>query len=363
MGKEKFDKKEWMEKSMQMKGQMHDMIFQMAETYITNPEAIAEYMAFSSKFYRYSVKNTMLIYSQNQGASFVQSFLDWKSMGVKIRKGQKGMKIFVPVQKTFLKKGSEIVPLSEASPEWKKAYKEKKIEVLKRTVFKVGNVFDISQTDFPKERYPELVTMGYPEVYHARLFDAVSEFAATALSCPVRVEDMASVTLRGYYVPSKNEIAINHLLEDTHRLSTLAHETGHAMIHRDAGEKSLAQIEFEGDCVGIMMESRFGIMPVDKRKEHLAQHFGTLKEEIISTLGEDALIKELDKIFSDVYSIYNGYTEALDACVQRHVPAEELNMKKESFLDRMIKEASMKNPDAALSHPDHGMDMDDGLSI
>ena len=29
----------------------------------------------------------------------------------------------------------------------------------------------------------------------------------------------------------------------------------------------------------------------------------------------------------------------------------------------MIKEASMKNPDAALSHPDHGMDMDDGLSI
>lgn len=27
MGKERFDKKEWMEKSMQMKGQMHDMIF------------------------------------------------------------------------------------------------------------------------------------------------------------------------------------------------------------------------------------------------------------------------------------------------------------------------------------------------
>ena len=144
MGKERFDKKEWMEKSMQMKGQMHDMIFQMAETYITNPEAIAEYMAFSSKFYRYSVKNTMLIYSQNRGASFVQSFLNWKSMGVNIRKGQKGMKVFVPVQKTFLKKDSEIVPLSEASPEWKKAYKEKKIEVLKRTVFKVGNVFDIS---------------------------------------------------------------------------------------------------------------------------------------------------------------------------------------------------------------------------
>ena len=44
---------------------------------------------------------------------------------------------------------------------------------------------------------------------------------------------------------------------------------------------------------------------------------------------------------------------------------EELNMKKESFLERMIKEASIKNPDAALSHshPDHGMDMDDGLSI
>lgn len=50
MGKERFDKKEWMEKSMQMKGQMHDMIFQMAETYITNPEAIAEYMAFNTNF-------------------------------------------------------------------------------------------------------------------------------------------------------------------------------------------------------------------------------------------------------------------------------------------------------------------------
>lgn len=358
----KDNKKNWKIQTEQYKDEMKQMVLDLAGSYVADPETIAEFMSFSSGFYNYSSRNTMLIYAQNRHASFVQSFPAWKQMGAHIKKGQKGIKILVPVQKTFLKLDGELVPLSEADPATKLAYKNGNLESIKRTYFKVGNVFDISQTDFSKERYPELISMGVPSNYHAKAFEAVKEFSEHILSCPVYVKDMQSVTLRGYYSPATNDITINHLLEDTQKLSTMAHEVGHAMVHREINAKSPAQVEFEGDCVGIMIESRFGIAPTDVRKKHLADNFHELEKELLESEvpGTEMVpvADQLDKIFGSVYDVYRDYADALDACVEHHVSVRELTEQKENFLERMIQEASN-----SFGLEDSQLSQDDGFQI
>lgn len=323
----KHNYKQDIQKTIDMKNEMKEKIFAISNNFVTNPAHIAEYMAFSAKFCRYSARNTMLIYAQNRGASFVQSFAAWKSMGANILRGSKGMKILVPVQKTFLGTPEENIPLSAASAEQKLAYRAGSIPSFKRTFFSIGNVFDIAQTDFPKERYPELLNMGVPSKFHNRAFEALSDFSKYVLDCPVLVQDIQSASLRGFYEPGKNKITINHLLDDTQRISTLAHECGHALAHNIPSDKSLHQKEFEGDCLGIMLESRFNIAPTDTRKRHLSEHFHALKDELLAgiTPGMDFSIEEkLESIFSDVYSIYNEYTPALDHYIDSYFSREEL---------------------------------------
>jgi len=96
-------KEKWKEKAYLQESQMKEMIQELASSWQEKPETIAEMFAFGSKMYRYSVRNTMLIYKQNPYATYVQSFKAWKDMGVSVKKGERGYKVYVPVKATLLK--------------------------------------------------------------------------------------------------------------------------------------------------------------------------------------------------------------------------------------------------------------------
>ena len=67
-----------------------------------DPKEIIEFLEFMGKFYNYSIRNNILIKKQNRGAMFVGSYKKFQDMGYYVQKGQKGMKILVPVvYKTF----------------------------------------------------------------------------------------------------------------------------------------------------------------------------------------------------------------------------------------------------------------------
>lgn len=155
-------KAEWKEQAKENQNQARELILSVSKSYTENPEKMAEVLEFASRFYQYSLHNMQLIYAQNNHAAFVQSFDAWKKMDAHVKKGENGMKIWVPVKLTILiLSDGQTVPLSEASEEQKKGYYNGYIEGKKVLRFKIGTVFDIAQTDFPKERYPELYSMGY----------------------------------------------------------------------------------------------------------------------------------------------------------------------------------------------------------
>lgn len=318
---------------------LKSMIQEIGETFEENPEIIAEALAFGSQFYQYSMRNSMLIYNQNKHSQYVQSFQKWKEMGASVKRGEHGMNIFVPVQTTYLKVGEEeFVQLRYATKVQKEAYQKGEVESVNRLHFRIGTVFDISQTTFPKERYPELFQMGYANEKYSTLIDGLTKFCDQELSCPVEITDVKSIGLRGCYYPELHKISLNQLLEDSERLSTLTHEMGHALIHHDpeAMRKSEALREFEADAVSIMLQTHYGVEITDTRKRHLATAYQKLKEIEPDTQINDCL--------NDVFQVYRTHVEEIDRHVQESIDIERGIENAWEEKDAITQELSTKTP-------------------
>lgn len=136
-------KQEWEKRAKENENAAYEMIKGIAEGYKKNPEQLVEYLQFASKFYKYSPNNVSLILAQNEGATFVQSYKEWKDMGSPVKKGATGIKILVPVKVTYLKiEEDKIVQLSKATNEQRELYKKGKLESFQKDYYKIGNVFN-----------------------------------------------------------------------------------------------------------------------------------------------------------------------------------------------------------------------------
>ena len=107
-----------------------------------------QYLSTMSRFHRYSVNNTMLIYMQRPDATHVAGFNKWRDQfGRNVKKGEKGIKIIAPTP--YKKKIEEIkrdpdtkAPLLDA--DGNAIMEEKEIKI---PMYKPVAVFDVSQTE------------------------------------------------------------------------------------------------------------------------------------------------------------------------------------------------------------------------
>ena len=60
-------------------------------------DALLAYLAVAGRFHKYSLRNQMLIFSQDPDATRVAGFHTWKTMGRRVRKGEHGLLIIVPM--------------------------------------------------------------------------------------------------------------------------------------------------------------------------------------------------------------------------------------------------------------------------
>lgn len=329
-------KKEQYTKDLQeQKKELLKEIEDIAENYQESPEKLAELAAFQSRFYNYSFRNMLLIYSQNRGASFVGSFVKLKELGQQlaaehnqfdangklvyfgVKAGQKGMKILVPVETTLIctdKAADTWVQLSKATAEQKAAAKAGKLETKKAHRYKLGTVFDIGQTNIPTEYYPQIYSMGYSSEQHAKIFEGLKSYIENELNCPVEINIDNSISLRGRcYTAGRVGIELNDKLEDTQKLSTLTHELGHFLMHRGDVNKPADQCEVEADIYNIMLNAHFGIETNDVRRSHLAtsyQNYTAISQR------DDKQFDSLEKIFANANKAYRETVDSIDKYVQ-----------------------------------------------
>ena len=119
-----------------------------------NGEKYMTFLSSMSKFHTYSLNNQLLIARQRPGATCCASYTTWNRLNRQVRKGESGIKIFCPApyKSTVLRDAKDPAtgkPCLLPDGSHKKEAVERVIPY-----FKVGYVFDISQTD--GEALPEI---------------------------------------------------------------------------------------------------------------------------------------------------------------------------------------------------------------
>ena len=166
-------------------------------------EKYMRYLSVMSRFHRYSVNNTMLIYMQKPDAMLVAGYNKWKNQFERhVKRGEHGITIIAPTP--FKKKIEEqkLDPDTKApilDAEGKAVMEEKEIEI---PMFRPVKVFDVSQTD--GKPLPELASSLSGNVQN---YEAFMEALRRSAPVPLSVEPMAA-NMDGYFSPDRQRIAI-----------------------------------------------------------------------------------------------------------------------------------------------------------
>lgn len=194
-----------------------------------------QYLSTMSRFHRYSLNNTMLIYMQKPDATLVAGFNKWVNQFERhVKKGEHGITIIAPTP--FKKKFEEqkLDPDTKApmlDKEGKIVTEEKEVEI---PMFRPVKVFDVSQTD--GKPLPQLASDLAGNVAQ---FDAFMEALRRTSSVPITVQPIHDGS-DGYFSLTDQRIAIREGMSEVQTVSAAVHEIAHSLLHNREKERMAA---------------------------------------------------------------------------------------------------------------------------
>lgn len=196
------------------------------------------------QFHNYSVNNCILILMQCPSASRVASYQTWKKLGYPVRKGEKGIKVLVPIpytyqteQKTVDEQGNPVVETVDA----------------KGLTFKVGHVFDVSQVQ------GEMPTLAHElEDDPEYLRQAVERIIAENESINYD-HNLKKGGANGYYRLDTKQIALRPDMSASQTIKTIIHEKAHSLLHNSATDYTREEAEVQAESIAYVVCNAFGL--------------------------------------------------------------------------------------------------------
>ena len=281
-----------------------------------------------SKFHNYSLNNIHLLKMQNPNVTQVASFNKWKTdFDRTVKKGAKALKVWVPYQvKTKIPENQKELNFSPSENEMD----QKEITVSR---FKLGNVFDVSQTEgkeLPKAIH-ELTgsVKDYEDLYRA------AKAVSMDNQVPISFEEIKRENTRGYYSPSENRIVISKKLKgEEHILKTIFHEMAHADLHKGTnaqyGDDQYRKQELQAESVAYVVASHFGF-------DTSSYSFGYLAIWAKDKNGFEDMVEQLQVVQKEAKSLIDRMDAKLELVKNKTVV-------KDKFADKLqqAKEQSEK---------------------
>lgn len=268
----------------------------------------ANYLKTMSRFHRYSVNNTMLIFMQKPDATLVAGFNTWRDQFERsVIKGEKGIKIIAP---TPYKKRIE---QEKRDPDTNQpildgdgnvVMEEKEVKI---PMFKPVTVFDVSQTE--GKPLPQLASELTGKVQDYELF-----MEALRRSCDVPIEVMP---IRdgsdGYFSLDTQKITIREGMSEVQTVSAVVHEIAHSKLHNikkdeqsetPAKDRRTEEVEAESISYAVCAyygietaENSFGYIAAWSKDKELKELRSSL-ETINKTSSE--LICDIDRNYAEL---------------------------------------------------------------
>lgn len=294
-----------------------------------------QYLSTMSRFHRYSVNNTMLIYMQKPDATLVAGFNKWRDQFSRnVMRGEKGIKIIAPTP--FKKKIEQEkldpdtrIPMRDVDGNI--IMEEKEIQI---PTYKVVSVFDVSQT----EGKP-LPTLANTLTGNVQQYAVFMEALRRSSPVPMEFEAMEPNT-DGYFSGKNQRIAIRTGMSEVQTVSAAVHEITHATLHNyeqarlaaaqgdetaeppkpkdrhteevEAESVSYAVCQYYGIQTG---ENSFGYIATWSKGKELPELRASL-ETINRTAS--GLISDIDRNFREVLKEYNNVLEQFAADVYQY---------------------------------------------
>lgn len=308
-----------------------------------------QYLSTMSRFHRYSVNNTMLIYLQKPDATLVAGFNKWKNQFERyVKKGEHGITIIAPTP--FKKKVEEqkLDPDTKApmlDKNGKIVTEEKEVEI---PMFRPVKVFDVSQTD--GKPLPQLASDLSGNVAQ---FDVFMEALRRTSPVPIAIQPINDGS-DGYFSLTDQRIAIREGMSEAQTVSAAVHEITHSLLHNREKERMAAAA---GD------ETKEPPKPKDRHTEEVeaesvsyavCQYYGIQTGEnsfgYIATWNKD---KELPELKASLETI-NKTASGLITDIDRHF--------KEICKERGIDLAAQPDKEAPVEEPGEALFLVDGAN-
>jgi antirestriction protein ArdC len=225
---------------------------------IQDSDTFRAYLDVQAKFYRYSPNNALLILAQRPDATQVAGYGAWKTLGRQVRRGERGIKILVPMR---VRSRSADRQHDAADHQDAPKVPDPQIDTdpqsaapgVRRLLFGVGTVFDIRQTDgdpLPTIEVPELTGDAGLALYG--LLERVAQDEGLAIR---RGSERLGPATMGFYSPTERLIVLREAGQ-LQMTKTLAHELAH---HYAAHRTSNAASETVAESVAYVTLTHHGL--------------------------------------------------------------------------------------------------------
>ncbi|UUD34825.1 hypothetical protein NPA07_03310 [Mycoplasmopsis caviae] len=260
--------------------------------YFTDSVKLSNLLNFIIKFKnKFSFNNLILIYNQKPEATLVKPKSAWENIdNVKIKDGEKPIKIFVPCE------------ISSASL-------EADIELKTYRYFQLWDVYDISQTTLSKSEYPNYFIDNFVKDNNnkQRNNKVLNVFNALKSSIETRHKDTLKIhqsnklnDVQGF--TNLKDIFLNDQLDIISKINVLAHEYIHYILKHDYSKLSDPSCELLAELGSYVICKTFGI-------ETKLVNFGFLGNWIMntSTIDKKKLITDVSEVSKEVVSVVENF--------------------------------------------------------
>lgn len=272
-----------------------------------------------SKFHNYSLNNIHLLKMQNSNVSQVASFNKWKTdFDRTVKKGSKALKIWVPYQvKTKISANQNELSFSPSENEME----EKEVTV---TRFKLGNVFDVSQTE--GKELPKAINELTGDVKDYENLYRAAKAVSMDNQVPISFEEINRESTNGYYSPDENRIVISKGLKGQEQiLKTIFHEMAHADLHRGTnaqyGDDQYRKQELQAESVAYVVANHFGF-------DTSSYSFGYLAIWAKDKNGFEDMVEQLQVVQKEAKSLIDRMDAKLELVKNKTVT-------KDKFADKL----------------------------
>lgn len=296
------------------------------KTFKHKPENVIEYLDFLSQFNQYSARNNLLIQNQRKGAIAVATFPKFKELGYSVNRGESSIQILRPnIYEYFLEpETKKFKPVNKANEVEKQLIANKQIQTISKTTFSQMNVFDVTQTNMPKEEYPKIYPNAHVDfVFNGNNIDnfneALQHYSKNELNIPVTIENYNDLA-KGKYYPLEHRISLNEKNTPTENAHTLIHELAHSKMHnwknissKDNALTSTNVKEYQAEMTTYVVAKHFGL----DTEEHSINYISS---------WTDNLNKIEDENLFDIYSEVSNTSKEMVSEISKTI--EEISLEK-----------------------------------